>query len=79
MVLAESECMSIVERVRDVLAEKIADLNKDEGFRKLRDFNEEMWRKGVAQKQPYSLPPLDTVGRRLRRIATNKLRVPYSQ
>jgi hypothetical protein len=64
--------MSIAEKVKTTLAEKITDISKDKEFIKLRDFYEEKQREGIAQKQPYSLPPLDTVGRRLRQGVANK-------
>jgi len=64
--------MPIVERIKNALTERVVDLNKNKEFTKLRDFHEEMRREGIMQKQPYSLPPLDTVGRRLRQRTSNK-------
>jgi len=64
--------MSIAEKVKSVLARNLSDLNKNEEFVKLRNFHEEMRQEGVAQKKPYSLPRLDTIGRRLRQVTTSK-------
>ena len=56
--------MTIEERMKEALAEE-NEREKNPNFQNLRDFYEEMKREGVAIKHPYSLPPVDTVGRSL--------------
>lgn len=63
--------MALEDRVRDILAEE-AEREKNSNFKKLRDFYDEMKREGVATKQEYNLPPIDTVGRRLYEAMTSK-------
>ena len=57
--------MEFATELQSLLAAKDREFSSDPGFVKLRDFYAEMKRLGIAQKQEYSLPPLDTVGRRL--------------
>lgn len=64
--------MSITDRVKQAVATNLTELNKKDEFVKLQDFYKEMKQAGIAQKQEYSLPPLDTVGRRLRQTTANK-------
>jgi len=58
----ETETVLKLERI---LAEKEKDFRADPAFIRLQEFYEEMKRLGVAKKQEYSLPPLDTIGQRL--------------
>ena len=64
--------MSITDRIKQTLETNAKELNKKGEFIKLRDFYKKMQQAGVAQKQPYSLPPLDTIGKRLQQLTTNK-------
>ena len=57
--------MEITAELERIIQEKGRDFGKDPNFVKLSDFYEEMKRLGLATKQPYSLPPLDTVGQQL--------------
>lgn len=64
--------MSITDRVEQTLTTDLVERKQKVEFTALRDFYEAMQRAGVAQKQPYSLPPLDTAGKRLRQITVHK-------
>jgi hypothetical protein len=64
--------MSVTEKVKQTLAAHQPDITKQDEFVKLRDFYTEMLEAGVAQKQSYTLPPLDTAGRRLRSMGANQ-------
>lgn len=63
--------MTIEDRMKEALAEE-NEREKNPNFQNLRDFYEEMKREGVAIKHPYSLPPVDTVGRSLYDQIANK-------
>ena len=65
--------MLIADRVKQTLTANLKEPNKAEEFAKLQEFYQEMQRAGIARKQTYSLPPLDTVGRRLHQISTSKV------
>ncbi len=64
--------MSLVERVQQCVAANEPQLNNDPEFVKLRDFYHEMQQAGIAKKATYSLPPLDTVGRRVYQLTASK-------
>ncbi|NOT58028.1 MAG: hypothetical protein HOP18_25775 [Deltaproteobacteria bacterium] len=64
--------MAITDRVTHTLETNLKELNKKAEFVKLRDFYKRMQESGVAKKPAYSLPPLDTVGRRFRQPTTSK-------
>lgn len=57
--------METTHELEKVLLEKEREFASDPDFVRLREFYEEMKRQGVAKKQEYSLPPLDTAGQRL--------------
>lgn len=57
--------METTNKLEKVLIEKEREFASDPEFVRLREFYEEMKRQGLAKKQEYSLPPLDTVGQRL--------------
>ena len=52
---------NITKKLQDILKAE-GGFNADADFRALRDFYLEMIKSGVATKQEYSLPHLDTVG-----------------
>lgn len=62
--------MSIVENVEKVLKENGDRLAQNDEFRELRRFYEEMQREGLATRQEYTLPPLDTGGQRFHDATT---------
>lgn len=64
--------MAITDRVKHTLETDIKELNKKAEFVKLRDFYKKMQESGIAKKRSYSLPPLDTIGRRFRQPTTSK-------
>ena len=57
--------MSIVKRVRDTTREIHKRLAGTPEFDRLNDFYKKMKESGIAKKQEYSLPPIDTIGRDL--------------
>jgi len=57
--------MSIVKRVKDTTKEIHKGLAGTPEFDRLNDFYKKMKESGIAKKQEYSLPPIDTVGRDL--------------
>jgi len=57
--------MNTVIELQKMLAEKERDFSENPDFVKLREFYEEMKRQGLAKKQEYALPLLDTAGQRL--------------
>ena len=63
--------METTNKLEKVLIEKEREFASDPEFVRLREFYEEMKRQGLAKKQEYSLPPLDTVG--LRQLAFEQL------
>ena len=68
--------METVDEVQKVLAEKEQDFTADPEFLRLREFYEEMKRKGLVKKQEYSVPPLDTAGQQLFRLQQEALQSP---
>ncbi len=65
--------MKIEERIQEAITKTEASLNSNPEFLKLREFYLEMKEAGVAQKQEYTLPPLDTSGRRLHEMTVSKI------
>ncbi len=59
--------MQTVLELQKVIAEQEGAFSADPNFVSLRDFYEDMKSRGLATKQEYSLPPLDTVGQQLYR------------
>lgn len=57
--------MSIVKRVKDATREIHKELAGTPEFDRLNDFYNRMKESGIAKKQKYSLPPIDTIGRDL--------------
>lgn len=57
--------METTTELQKVLAEKGREFATNSDFIRLRDFYEEMKKRGLVIKQDYSLPPLDTAGQRL--------------
>jgi hypothetical protein len=57
--------MTIGENVEKALQEAVKnlELGSDPKFAELQQFYNEMRAKGIAVKQPYSLPMVDTIGR----------------
>jgi hypothetical protein len=64
--------MKIEERIQEAITKTETSLNSNPEFVKLRDFYLEMQEAGIAQKQEYTLPPLDTSGRRLHEMTISK-------
>ena len=54
--------MSVATRVEKAVKEKARNFANNPEFKKLEDFYRDMIEKGIAKKQEYSLPPLDTLG-----------------
>ena len=57
--------MGIEEQVKQVLEDACQTMATDSGFVELQAFYVEMQQLGLARQQEYSLPPLDTAGRRV--------------
>lgn len=57
--------MTKVEEVQKVLEDGRSAMERDQSFVELQDFYHEMLELGIASRQKYDLPPLDTVGRHL--------------
>ena len=57
--------MSVTDQIRQIVEAEKTRMENDPEFVRLRDFYAEMQKAGIAQKQSYTLPPLDTVGRRI--------------
>ena len=66
--------MQTVLELQKVIAEKESDFSANPDFIKLREFYEDMKRRGLATKQEYSLPPLDTTGQGLYHAQQDALR-----
>lgn len=64
--------MSLEEKMKEVLNEE-RDREKNPNFKNLRDFYCQMKKEGVAIKQDYTLPPVDTIGREYYRSIENKV------
>lgn len=56
----------IVERVQKELEKWQSNFSQDQKFQELQRFYLEMKAKGIAKKQEYTLPQLDTIGHTLR-------------
>lgn len=69
--------METVDEVQKVLAEKEQNFAADPEFLRLREFYEDMKRKGLVKKQEYSVPPLDTAGQQLYRDQQEALQSPH--
>lgn len=66
--------MQTVLELQKVIAEKEQTFSADPNFVNLKEFYEEMKSSGVATRQEYSLPPLDTVGQQLYHAQQEALR-----
>ncbi len=55
----------IADRIQEEMAKCQSIFGKDKGFQELQKFYEEMRKNGIAKKQEYNIPPLDTIGHRL--------------
>lgn len=64
--------MQIAKRVQKAMKETKRDFAKDPGFVKLSEFYQKMQNAGAVRKQEYTLPPLDTIGRRLNQAIVKK-------
>ena len=67
--------MTIVEQLRKIAAEQAASFPREPGLRDLTEFYDEMVRLGIAKKNVYELPRLDTTGRSVQRRRTPKQQV----
>jgi len=52
----------IAERMHEGISKCQDSFSKDKKFQELQEFYEDMKKKGIAKKQEYSLPQLDTIG-----------------
>lgn len=66
--------METVLEIKKLLAEKGHVFGSDPDFVRLREFYEEMKRLGLAKRQEYSLPPLDTAGQGLFQVQQEAFR-----
>ena len=66
--------MNIKEKIEQALEGKRESLLADPEFTKLQEFYLEMQRLGVVRKQEYTLPPLDTTGRRVQEMTESVVR-----
>jgi hypothetical protein len=66
--------METVLELQKIIVEKEPGFSANPDFVKLREFYEEMKRRGLATKQEYSLPPLDTTGQGLYQAQQDALR-----
>ena len=66
--------MTIVDRIEQETRKKKEEFEKEPEFQSLRDFYSEMQSLGIAKKPEYSMPPLDTIGRRLYETAHSSTR-----
>lgn len=71
--MEENKAMTMVERLEAVLAAREEKFLQDPGYKDLRTFYEEMVRQGIAKRNTYELPQLDTVGRTLSRVPPSTL------
>lgn len=53
---------SITIRIKKETEKRLHTFSKDKSFQDLQKFYSEMKEKGIAKKQGYNIPPLDTVG-----------------
>lgn len=60
--------MSLVENIEKILEEKKEEREGSAEYRELRDFYTKMKQLGLVTKQEYTIPPLDTTGRRVREL-----------
>ena len=63
--------MTLVEKVKDALAQAQPGQGMTDDLRRLSEFNAEMKRLGIAKQQEYNLPLLDTIGRSAHRWPTS--------
>lgn len=59
--------MTLVEQLRKIVAEQTSNFPREPRYREMAEFYREMVRLGIAKKNVYELPRLDTIGRRLHR------------
>lgn len=65
--------MSVTERVQQVVVDS-SELVQNKDFIKLHAFYEEMEQAGIVRKPQYTLPPLDTIGKRFHELMASQLR-----
>lgn len=56
--------MSLVEQLRKIAAEQTRASPREPRYREMAEFYREMVRLGIAKKNVYELPRLDTIGKR---------------
>ncbi|HEX8671972.1 MAG TPA: hypothetical protein VF710_08795 [Longimicrobium sp.] len=59
--------MTLTEQLRKIAEEQASALPSDPEYHEMSEFLDEMIRLGIAKKQVYDLPRLDTIGRSLHR------------
>jgi len=57
--------MTISEKVEQAISQESEKHDKKTGIELFRDLQTQMEKIGFAQKQEYTLPPLDTIGRKV--------------
>jgi hypothetical protein len=62
---------SIDNQIAEVIEKKSQSLSEDEVYLKLRDYYLSMKEKGLITPLKYSIPPLDTIGRRMYQYRQN--------
>ena len=67
--------METTNELQKVLAEKEREFATNSDFVRLRDFYEDMKKRGLVIKQDYSLPLLDTAGQKLYQAQQEVFRV----
>lgn len=60
--------MSLVENVKKVVEKKEDEMKGSGEYRELSAFYSKMKELGLVRKQEYTIPPLDTTGRRVREL-----------
>lgn len=61
--------MELTEKIKTLLA-KESELSQDPQFRDLQEFFEKMKSEGIAVPTQYTLPSVDTIGRRLLEVTS---------
>ena len=59
--------MTLVDQLRKIAAEQTIASPREPRYREMAEFYREMVRLGIAKKNVYELPRLDTIGKRSRR------------
>lgn len=66
--------MSISDRTRKVLEENEKKRKSSPNYNEMRIFLQQAKEKGILVKRGYSIPPIDTIGKRYTNYATDKVK-----